>query len=239
MADSAGPDERHLDGYDPYDLLDAEAARIESWLGGFADDDPVWQQPSRCADWNVREVLAHLAAVEEYHHACLDGRVSAFIEAGLAQGFTSLDEFNQAGVDERAGTPPSALLAEWSAGDAETRRRLRERDGGEIDSTVGAYPLRWQAFHVAVELAVHADDIALPVTPDEAADRLAWRTAFSRFALTEKDGSATVEDADGGGTHVVIGDADLVVDDLSLVAALDGRLGDDADPAVRAALVGH
>lgn len=238
MTESAGPDERHLDGHDPYDLLDAEAARLESWLGGFADDDPVWEQASRCDGWTVRDVLAHLAAVEEYHHACLDGKVQQFLEAGLAQGYTGLDDFNQGGIDGLAGTPPSALLAAWSADDAETRRRLRERDGGDIDSTVGPYPLRWQAFHVAVELAVHADDIGLPISPDEAPDRLAWRTAFSRFAVTEKDTSATVEDAEGG-TRIVIGDADLVVDDATLVDAVDGRLGDDADPAVRAAIAGH
>jgi len=44
MADSAGPDERHLDGLDPYDILDREAARIEAWLGGVAVDDPLWDQ---------------------------------------------------------------------------------------------------------------------------------------------------------------------------------------------------
>jgi uncharacterized protein (TIGR03083 family) len=238
MADPAGPDERHLEGFDPYDILDAEAARLAAWLGAMADDDPVWGQPSRCEGWTVRDVVAHLAAVEHYHHACLDGKVSEFIEAGLAQGYTGLDDFNQGGIDERAGVAPHDLIEEWATNDDETRRRLRERDGDDIDSTVGPYPLRWQAFHIAVELAVHADDIGLPVTADEAADRLTWRAAFSRFALTEKDGTATVEPADGG-THVAIGDADLIVDDATLVAGVDGRLADDADPEVAAALGAH
>ena len=37
MADA--PDERHLDGFDPYDALDAEAARIEALLRAMAADD--------------------------------------------------------------------------------------------------------------------------------------------------------------------------------------------------------
>src|SRR5690606_9676255 len=153
-------------------------------------------------------------------------------------GYTSLDDFNQGGIDARRDAPIADLVDEWATADAATRRRLRERDGGDIDSTVGPYPLRWQAFHVATELATHADDIALPVTPDEAADRLAWRTAFSRFALTEKDPSATVEAVDGG-TRVVLGDLDAVVDDETLVAGLVGRLDADADPALVDALAAH
>lgn len=238
MADA--PDERHLDGFDPYDALDAEAARIDTLLRAMAagDLDDVWDRPSRCEGWTVRDVVAHLAATEEYHHACLDGQVQQFIADGLAAGYTSLDDFNQGGIDAWRDMPIAELVDEWAVADAETRRRLREGDGGDIDSTVGPYPLRWQAFHVAMELATHADDIALPVTPDEAADRLAWRAAFSRFALTEKDPAATVEAADGG-THVVVGGFDAVVDDETLIAGVAGRLGDDADPALRDALAAH
>lgn len=233
MSQHTGPDERHLTGFDPYDELDAEAARLEAYLGGL--DDAAWTRPSRCAGWRVRDVVAHLAGVEQYHHACLDGRVKAFVEEAMATGMTSLDEFNQAGVDERADRAPAEVVAEWATGDAETRRRFREGDGGDIDSMVGPYPLRWQAFHVATELATHADDMAMPIAGDEAADRLAWRTAFSRFALTEKNPGATVE-AVPGGTRVAVGDVDVVVDDETLVAGLVDRLDDDDDPAVRAAL---
>lgn len=238
MADR--PDERHLEGFDPYDALDAEAARVEALLRAMAADDldDVWDRPSRCEGWSARDVVAHLAATEEYHHACLDGQVQQFIADGLAAGYASVDDFNQGGIDARRDTPVADLVEEWAVADAETRRRLRERDGGEIDSTIGPYPLRWQAFHVAMELATHADDIALPLTPDEAADRLAWRAAFSRFALTEKHPDATVEALDDG-THVVVGDLDAIVDDETLVAGVVGRLGDDADPALREGLAAH
>src|SRR5208283_5425490 len=42
---------------------------------------------------------------------------------------------------------------------------------------------RWQAVHVAAELATHADDIGVPVTHDERTERTAWRARYSRFAL--------------------------------------------------------
>lgn len=233
MDDDAGPDDRHLEGYDPYDLLDAEAARLEAHLAGL--DEDAWAGPSACAGWSVGDVAAHLAAVEQYHHACIDGRVAAMIQEGIAAGMTSLDDFNQAGVDERADRPPAEVIAEFARGDAETRRRLREGDGGEMDSSVGPYPVRWQAFHVATELGTHADDIGVPVPEDEAAGRLAWRAAFSRFALSERRPGAAIE-AVPGGTRVEVDDLDVVVDDETLVAGLVDRLHDEVDPAVRAAL---
>ncbi|MCB1017049.1 MAG: maleylpyruvate isomerase family mycothiol-dependent enzyme [Acidimicrobiales bacterium] len=239
MSDPTGPDTSHLEGVDPYDALDREADALAAWAGGLADDDPAWDRPSRCEGWSVRDVLAHLVAVEEYHHACLDGRVQQFIADGFAAGHTSLDEFNQAGVDARRDQAPSLLLTQWAAADAETRRRLRERDGGDMDSSVGPYPVRHQAFHVATELATHADDMGRPVPDDEAASRLAWRAAFSRFALTEKDPSAVVEDRADGATRVATGGVDVVVDEATLVEGLVGRLPADADPDVRTALSAH
>ena len=98
-----------------------------------------------------------------------------------------------------------------------------------MDSSVGAYPVRWQAFHVASELATHADDIGIPVAADEAADRLAWRVAFSRFALTERRPGVVV-DPDPAGTRVVADEGEVVVDDETFVAGLADRLDDDVDP---------
>ena len=119
--------------------------------------------------------------------------------------------------------------------DAETRRRFRERDGGEMDSSTGPYPVRWQAFHVASELATHADDIGVPVAADEAADRSAWRVAFSRFALTERRPGVVVEAAPGG-TRVVADEGEVMVDDETFVAGLADRLDDDVAPQDRRAV---
>ena len=219
------PDPSHLEGFDPYDALDAEAARLEAHFDALDEDG--WAAPSRCSGWTVRDVVAHLAGTERYHAACFDGRVAAVIEEGMAAGLTSLAEFNQAGVDERADLAAAEVVEEFVTADAENRRRFRERDGGEMDSSIGAYPVRWQAFHVASELATHADDIGVPVIADEAADRLAWRVAFSRFALTERRPGVVVEAAPEG-TRVVADEGEVVVDDGTFVAGLADRLDDDA-----------
>ena len=88
MPEEPTPDPSHLDGFDPYDALDAEAARLEAHLGTLDEDG--WAAPSRCSGWTVRDVVAHLAATERYHAACFDGRVATIIEEGMAAGLTSL-----------------------------------------------------------------------------------------------------------------------------------------------------
>jgi hypothetical protein len=97
------------------------------------------------------------------------------------------------------------------------------RDGGNVDSSVGPYPARWQAFHLASELATHADDVGVPITNAEAENRTAWRAAFSRFALKEaKPEARTV--AYQGRTHVTNGAVDLDLTDEEFVEAAAARL---------------
>ena len=51
-------DDADLQGLDPYELMEAEAARLDRFFSGL--DDATWSRPSRCAGWSVRDVLAHL-----------------------------------------------------------------------------------------------------------------------------------------------------------------------------------
>ncbi len=111
-------DATELDGLDPYAIQDAEAARIDSFLSALADDDPTWGAPTGCTEWNRRELLAHLASAEEYHHACFDEQLGALFEKFVASGATDLHGFNDIGVRERAGRAPSVVLAEWRDADA-------------------------------------------------------------------------------------------------------------------------
>jgi len=74
-------DDRELAGLDPFALLDTEAGRLDAFLSGLGESG--WKRASRCAGWTVRDVLGHLAAGEDYHRACLDGTVAAFL-AGFA-----------------------------------------------------------------------------------------------------------------------------------------------------------
>jgi len=81
----------------------------------------------------------------------------------------------------------------------------------------------WTAIHVAAELATHADDIAVPVTPDERADRTAWRARYSRFALAEAKPQLEIRQA-GARTTVTGGPAAAELDDDELIEAVMGRL---------------
>ncbi|MCB1251439.1 MAG: maleylpyruvate isomerase N-terminal domain-containing protein [Acidimicrobiales bacterium] len=226
-----------LAGLDPYDLMDAEAARIEAYAGTL--DAAGWAAPSRCVGWSRHDLLAHLDATEEYFHAGLAGTVGELFARYAAAGVTDLHAANAQGVAARADIADGELLTQWSAAAAETRAGMRARDGGEVDTSVGAYPTRWQAFHIAGELAIHADDLGAPVAEDEAAARLAWRTRFSCFALAEtKPGSeATIVDDHLVRVHTVDG-ADHELDAATFVAAVAARLPADAsiDDDLRAAL---
>ncbi len=209
-----------LHGLDPVDLMGAEAARIEAHVAALPAAN--WIQPSRCEGWTVRDVVAHLAASETYHRACLDGEVAALFEGMAADGIDSVDAFNAVGIAGFAGVADDEVLRQFVADDADTRRRFRERGDGEVDTSVGLYPARWQAFHLAGELATHADDIFVTVPAGDAADRRDWRARFSRFALREAKPDLVLE-VDHDGTRVRGDGIDIELGDDDLVAAVAAR----------------
>ena len=225
----------HLAGLEPYGELGFEAARLEAFFESLADAD--WERPSRCEGWSTRDMLAHLASAEGYHHACLDDELDAFVQRYVDAGGTDIGSFNEIGIREYDDKAPPEILRTWRAASAETRRRMRERDGGTMTTMVPDYPVRQQAFHVASELATHADDIGVPVSPDEEARRTAWRAPFSRFVLAEESRDVVVEPHDG--EHVVrAGGVEARLSDHDFVEAVAGRLppGHALPDALRAAL---
>ncbi len=229
-------DDSDLAGFDPYDAFDREADRLYRFLTNL--DEAGWSRPSGCRGWTVRDLLGHLRSDEDYFTACLDGRVGEFMGDMGARGATDLTTANQLGVDTYASTPTGALIEAWRAKNAETRRRFRERDGGDVDSSAGTYPARWQAFHLAQELATHADDMGVPVEPGEEPARTNWRCAVSRFALKEVKPGARADAAGDGTTRVVVGDVEATLPDTDFVQAVASRLpaGTSVGDAVRAAL---
>lgn len=214
-------DDRELAGVDPFDLLDAEAERLDAFFSGLSESD--WSQASRCAAWTVRDVLGHLVMGEDYHRACLDGTVAAFLARYAERGGKDLDSANALGVADYAALSPAEALARWRAASADNRRRFRERSSGVVDTTIGDYPCRWQALHVAAELATHADDIGVPTAPGEQGERAAWRARYSRFALAEVKPQLEIGSA---GAHTTVSDGATVVelDDHELIEAVMGRL---------------
>ena len=161
------------------DLLDEEAARLDAFYSSLSDDD--WDRPSRCEGWTVRDLLGHLASGEEYHRACLDGTVSELISRYAERGATDLDSANAMGVADHADLTAKEVLERWRTADAENRRRFRQRGDGRIDTSIGDYPCRWQAFHVASELATHADDADVALLLQRHPE---WSPAQVKAALT-------------------------------------------------------
>lgn len=214
-------DAQDLEGLDPYDLMATEASRIDRHFQTLSGDD--WNQSTRCAGWNVRDVLAHLAASEDYNRACLDGTVQQFLADMGAKGATDLATANEIGIRGYDGKSTDEILNEWRQTVASTREDLRARDGGDIDSSVGAYPARFQAFHLAFELATHADDIAVPVSDAERDQRIAWQAQFGRFALKETKPDIAI-DSDGDRVHVRTGDVDVALSNEEFVQAVAARV---------------
>jgi uncharacterized protein (TIGR03083 family) len=217
-------DDADLQGLDPYDLMDAEAARLDRFFAGL--DASAWSRPTRCADWSVRDVLAHLLASEQYNVASLDGTVGELLGSLGARGATDLPSANELGIRDLDNLSTTQLIDAWRAANALTRAGLRGRDGGDVDSSIGAYPARWQAFHLAFELATHADDIGVPVTEQEDGPRTEWQAQFGRFALKELN--ADLEIKAGAGTTQVRGDGlEVELPDAVFVQAVASRLDDD------------
>jgi uncharacterized protein (TIGR03083 family) len=216
------PDDRELATFDPYDLFDEEAARLAAWYRSRSGDE--WGLPTRCEGWDVKDLAAHLASGEEYNQACLDGQVGDFLREMGEAGVTGLDDLNAKGVNDRRDRLGPEVFEEWRAANDDTRARLRALGDGDVTTSVGPYPARWQAWHLASELATHADDAGVPVTEAEADHRLAWRAAFARFAITESHPELAVARA-GDGTAVTDpgGDLRITLDDTTLVEAVNNR----------------
>jgi hypothetical protein len=153
-----------------------------------------------------------------------------------AKGATDLASANELGIRELDGESTPELVKSWRDTAARNRDDFRTRDGSEIDSSVGAYPARWQAFHLAFELATHADDVGVAVTSEEAASRNAWQARFGRFALKESKPDVDIEAHDGH-TRVRSADVDADLSDEQFVQALAARVPPGSlDEKVAAAL---
>jgi uncharacterized protein (TIGR03083 family) len=211
---------------DPFDLMAAEAARIDRF---YSDLGPAgWNAPTRCAGWDRRDLLAHLAGVEDYTAAGLRGEVKDLFSRS---GATGLDDFNDWGIGRRAGMSHGELLAEWRALVAGNDAGLRKRGPqATMDTSVGPYPVGRQAFYLASERAIHADDADVPITADEAERRLDWRLRFARVAVAESRGGPRLSvTADRGAQIVRFGHDEVRLPDERFVAAVSGRLPASAD----------
>jgi uncharacterized protein (TIGR03083 family) len=227
-------DEPELAGLDPFDLMAEEARQIAAFYAALPPDG--WRAPTRCAGWDRRALLAHLAAVEDYTAAGLDGAVQRLIHSAGSGG---LEDLNAWGIAQRAALPDADLLAAWQDLVAVNDAALRARATDTIDTSVGPYPVWRQAFYLASERAIHADDADVPVPESRASQRLDWRLRFARVAVTEsaRPGQVSVV-ADRGAQVVRLVEEECRLPDEQFVAAVSGRLAPEVDipPRIRDAL---
>jgi uncharacterized protein (TIGR03083 family) len=227
-------DEPDLGGLDPFDLMGEEAQRIGDFYAALSPDG--WRAPTRCAGWDRRTLLAHLAGVEDYTAAGLRDEVQEMFRSSGTRG---LDDFNAWGISRRASLPNADLLAEWRALVAANDAGLRSRAGGTMDTSAGPYPVSRQAFYLASERAIHADDADVPMPVGRESHRLDWRLRFARVAVTESARPGRVSVVSDRGAQVVrLVDEECRLPDEQFVAAVSGRLPPEVDipPRIREAL---
>src|SRR5258705_188749 len=122
-------DDQDLNGLDPYELMAAEAARLDGFFTNASDAD--WGKPTRCAGWSRRDLLAHLAASEDYNAASLAGTVQQFLADVGAKGAVDLSSANEIGIRELDDQTPEQILATWRTRSTETRVGFQARDGAD------------------------------------------------------------------------------------------------------------
>ena len=120
---------------DQWSLIHAERDALAADLASL--DAARWQTPSLCADWTVRQVLAHMTSTA----AMTPPR---FIGKFLGSGF-NFKAFSNKGVENELGDSPDETLARFKAQAASTTS-----PPGPADSWVG-------------ETVVHAEDIRRPL----------------------------------------------------------------------------
>jgi uncharacterized protein (TIGR03083 family) len=116
-------------------LIHGERQALAADLAGL--EVAQWQRPSLCADWTVREVLAHMTSTAAMTPAKFFGTL-------LASGF-QFQSLSKKGIRSELGDSPAETLARFKAQAVSTTS-----PPGPLDSWVG-------------ESVVHAEDIRRPL----------------------------------------------------------------------------
>ncbi|MEO3977504.1 maleylpyruvate isomerase family mycothiol-dependent enzyme [Streptomyces sp. CAU 1734] len=201
--------------------LEAEAARLRAWL---AEAGPAqWTGPTRCSEWNVHDVVAHLASGELYNQACLRDDIDSLGE------WADDEEYNVGQVALRGKHTHAEVFAEWDERHRDVVSAWSGMDPGEpLVTSWGPYAVGLQAWHIASEYATHSDDIGVPVPPGAAAARLGWRFSFSRYAIEECDIGISTEMLGEDELIVRDGRTELTMDREQFVAGVSSRLSPES-----------
>lgn len=112
-----------------YDAWMAAAAEESRRMTALLDDlpDPLWDRPTDCAGWAVRDVVAHLAGAAAGNASLRESGRQARLARRSDVAGDFVDRVNDVQVSERRGRSPAQLraeLCEASARGVATRRRV-------------------------------------------------------------------------------------------------------------------
>jgi uncharacterized protein (TIGR03083 family) len=219
-----GPPIVALDGDGP-DIREAflrQRQRLQKVFQGLSDDE--WRAPSRCDEWTLQDVAAHLVTV--------DGFWALSIAAGLAGTPTRLLEgfdpkATPAALVEAAGSPPPGeTLAAVTAATDELCTLVAGLDDVQwavlAEAPAGHIPIRLLLHHALWDCWIHERDVLLPLgrTADEEPDEVlaclrfvaALGPAFAVQTGTATPSTLVLEVDDLDRTVVVeVGDSDVHV----------------------------
>jgi uncharacterized protein (TIGR03083 family) len=212
------------------------AADVEDLLLALDADD--WSRQTDCPGWTVRDIAAHLAAMESE----LAGDPGPRVDQAAAAGANISSAYTQAGVEERQARSPDELVTEFVEA---VRRRAAELDAGPPQDP-GGTPRRnpvgmgwdWQTLlrNRVIDLWVHEQDIRRAVGRPGDLDTPAARIVTDVFVSALPFVIGRRAGATPGSTVVV------VVDGTEMAYAVDPggrcRPSEDVpdDPTVRLAM---
>lgn len=158
----------------PVGELHRHRARFLAHLAAL--DPEHWRAPTRCTEWDVADVVAHLTTADRFWAFTIETARAGHAPGRSLEGFdpsTSLEPF----VAGLRGMAPADLLAEFAASSAaiETLADALGPDDWAAagESPLGHLPARFLLTHLVWDSWLHERDIFVPLAGDPEPDELA------------------------------------------------------------------
>ncbi len=137
-----------------------------------------WTRPTDCPGWAVRDVVAHLAAIESE----LAGGAAP---AGHSNSRAVSPAYTKAGVDQRAARTPEQLVDEFETAVASREAVLRDGDWAGPTSAPGGLAWDWDTLlrNRVIDLWVHEQDIRRAVDRPGGFDSPGARVTVTALAM--------------------------------------------------------
>jgi len=183
-----GPTILSVDGQpdDQLEPLARQRRRMQAMLSDLTDEQ--WRSASRCGEWTVRDVVAHLVGVNSFWHgsvvAGLAGTPTRILGGGFDPATTppllvdQMKSLTAHGLLEQFDSTNEALISVVAG--------LSEQDWSTAaESPAGHVPIRLLAQHALWDCWVHERDVAVPLgiataaEPDELRSCLQYASAVS------------------------------------------------------------